>query len=107
MAKSSAAKIRANVAYNRRMDSIMIRPDKETGASIRAAAAAAGKPVQRYIIDLVTAQPEVLEDGDSVTVKAGPRTVEALERIAKPGETPQQCLARILADAIRREQSGK
>ena len=107
MAKTSAARIRANVAYNRRMDSIMIRPDKETGASIRAAAAAAGKPVQRYIIDLVTARPEVLDDGDSITVKAGPRTVEALKRIAKPGETPKQCLERIMADAIRREQAEK
>ena len=52
--KTSAAKRRANVAYNRRQDNIMIRPDKETGARIRAAAAAAGQSVQRYIIETVT-----------------------------------------------------
>lgn len=52
--KTSAAKRRANAAYNRRQDNIMIRPDKETGARIRAAAAAAGQSVQRYIIETVT-----------------------------------------------------
>ena len=54
--KTSAAKRRANAAYNRRQDNIMIRPDKETGARIRAAAAAAGQSVQRYVIETVTAR---------------------------------------------------
>ena len=49
MTTTSAAKIRGNVAYNRRQDSITIRPSEQDGAAIRAAAAAAGQPVQVYI----------------------------------------------------------
>lgn len=44
---------RATVKYNRTMDSITVRPDKDTGARIRAAAAAAGQPLQRYILQAV------------------------------------------------------
>ena len=43
------AQKRGNAAYNRRQDSITIRPSREDGAAIRAAAAAAGQPVQVYI----------------------------------------------------------
>ena len=49
MATTSAAKIRGNIAYNRRQDSITIRPSKDDGAQIRAAAAVVGQPVQVYI----------------------------------------------------------
>lgn len=49
MATTSPAKIRGNIAYNRRQDSITIRPSKDDGAQIRAAAAATGQPVQVYI----------------------------------------------------------
>lgn len=49
MAITEAQK-RANIAYNRRQDSITIRPSKERGAQIRAAAAAAGMSVQAYIL---------------------------------------------------------
>lgn len=45
----SEAQKRAAIAYNRRQDSITIRPSKQDGAAIRAAAAAAGQPVQVYI----------------------------------------------------------
>nr|DAH32740.1 MAG TPA: Protein of unknown function (DUF1778) [Caudoviricetes sp.] len=34
----------------------MVRPSKEDGAAIRAAAAAAGQSVQRYILDAVAAR---------------------------------------------------
>lgn len=45
---------RATVKYNReRVDQIMVKPDKDTGARIRAAAAAAGQPLQRYILQAV------------------------------------------------------
>lgn len=50
---TSEAQKRANIAYNRRQDAIMLRPDKETGARIRAAAQEAGKPLQRFILDAV------------------------------------------------------
>lgn len=41
------ARKRANAAYNRRQDNIMIRPPKD---KIRTAAAAAGQSVQAYVI---------------------------------------------------------
>lgn len=44
------AQKRSNIAYNRRQDSITIRPSKDDGAQIRSAAAAAGQPVQVYIM---------------------------------------------------------
>lgn len=53
---ATPAQRRAVIEYNRRQDNIMIRPSKETGAAIRAAAAAAGQSLQRYILDAVAAR---------------------------------------------------
>ena len=53
---ASEAKRRANIAYNRRQDSITIRPSKAEGARIRAAAAGAGMSVQAYILDALRAR---------------------------------------------------
>lgn len=50
---TSEAQKRANAAYNRRQDNIMLRPSKEDGARIRKAAADAGKSVQRFCLDLI------------------------------------------------------
>lgn len=50
---TSEAQKRANIAYNRRQDNIMLRPSKEDGARIRKAAADAGKSVQRYCLDIL------------------------------------------------------
>ena len=50
---SSSAHIQANIKYNRSRDNIMLRPTKEEGAEIRQAAAAAGKSVQAYILDVL------------------------------------------------------
>lgn len=49
MATSEAQK-RASIEYNRRQDSITIRPSKERGAAIRAAAAQEGHSVQAFIL---------------------------------------------------------
>lgn len=51
---ASPAQIQANVRYNRSRDSITIRPTKEDGAAVRAAAAAAGQSVQGYILQACT-----------------------------------------------------
>ena len=53
---STEAQKRASAAYNRRQDNIMIRPSKEHGAKIRAAAAAAGLSVQKYVLEAVDAR---------------------------------------------------
>lgn len=60
---ASEAKRRANIAYNRRQDSITIRPSKAEGARIRAAAAAAGMSVQAYILDTLRARIGAGETG--------------------------------------------
>ena len=52
MATSEAQK-RASYKWNSSRDNITIRPDKETGAQIRQAAADAGQSVQQYILQAV------------------------------------------------------
>ena len=47
---TSDAQKRATINYNRRQDNIMIRPSKERGAAIRAAAAQEGQSVQAFIL---------------------------------------------------------
>ena len=53
---ATEAKRRANAAYQRRQDNIMIRPSKAEGALIRAAAAARGQSVQGYILETLRAR---------------------------------------------------
>lgn len=55
---STEAQKRASTNYNRRQDNIMIRPNKEEGAAIRAAAAAAGMSLQAYVLRAVRAWME-------------------------------------------------
>ena len=47
------AQKRASYKWNSSRDNITIRPDKETGARIRRAAADAGQSVQQYILQAV------------------------------------------------------
>lgn len=47
---TSAAQKRASRKWDSSRDSITIRPDRATGAKIRAAAASAGLSVQRFIL---------------------------------------------------------
>ena len=65
---TTEAQKRASAAYNRRQDNIMIRPSKDEGARIRAAAADAGMSVQAYILDTLRARIGAgetgLSDGD-------------------------------------------
>lgn len=53
MSRDLVSKAAYDVQYIREHDNIMIRPTKEEGARIRAAAAAAGLSVQRYILDVL------------------------------------------------------
>ena len=54
---STAAEKAAVRKYQKSRDNIMIRPDKETGAQIRQAAADAGQSVQQYILRLLLTSP--------------------------------------------------
>ncbi len=51
----SEAHKRASQKWNNNRDSITIRPEKEVGSAIRAAAAAAGQSVQRFILSALDA----------------------------------------------------
>ena len=66
---ASEAKRRANIAYNKRQDNIMIRPSKERGAVIRAAAAQEGQSVQAFILrvleEYISANDLHQGDGDA------------------------------------------
>ena len=66
---ASEAKRRANIAYNKRQDNIMIRPSKERGAAIREAAAQEGKSVQAFILrvleEYISAHDLHQGDGDA------------------------------------------
>lgn len=55
---STDAQKRASTNYNRKQDNIMVRPNKEEGATIRAAAATAGKSVQGYVLEAVREKME-------------------------------------------------
>ena len=52
MAVSEAHK-KASYKYNANRDSITIRPERSKGAAIRAAAAASGESLQKYILHAV------------------------------------------------------
>lgn len=47
------AKREGNDRYNAKCDSILVKPLKDVGAEIRAAAAAAGQSLQGYILQAV------------------------------------------------------
>ena len=55
---STEAQKRASIKYNRKQDNIMIRPTKDEGAEIRAAAATAGQSVQAYVLQAVRERME-------------------------------------------------
>ena len=57
MAVSEAHK-RASNKWNKDRDNIMVRPSKEDGAAIRAAAAVAGQSVQAYVLQAVSERME-------------------------------------------------
>ncbi len=65
---STDAQKRASTNYNRKQDNIMIRPSKEEGATIRAAAA--GKSTQGYVLEAVREKME-RERGGGIPAGAG------------------------------------
>lgn len=54
----SEAKRRANDSYNAKCDYISLRPPKDDGQAIRAAAATAGQSLQGYILQAVRERME-------------------------------------------------
>lgn len=55
---ATKAKLEGNARHMATLDNIMVRPPKEEGQQIRAAAAAAGKSLQGYILEAVREKME-------------------------------------------------
>lgn len=71
----SEAKKAADKRYTSKLDNIMIRPYREEGAAIRAAAAAAGMSVQAYVLRAVRAWMEREQAGPAIAEETEARAV--------------------------------
>jgi len=92
----SEAKKKANAKWNASKDNIMIRPDKETGAAIREAAASTQRSVTQYILDAVDAYRS---GGNSL-----PLDYAAIKAHAeKTGETVPAFVERAVSGQIERD----
>lgn len=60
----SEKKAASNARHIAKLDQIMIRPTKEKGAEIRAAAAKAGQSVQAYVLQAVQDRMEKEKAGE-------------------------------------------
>ncbi len=93
----SDAHKRASRKWDQSRDNIMIRPDKETGAAIRAAAAAAGQSNQQYILQ-ATAE-RMAGGGDPY----GLDREEIGKHTEKTGETVPSFVRRAVSDTMTRD----
>lgn len=94
---STEAEKRASVKYYKSRDNIMIRPDKETGAAIRAAAAEAGQSNQQYILQ---ATLERMHGSPSLSPEDQRRVDQHIE---KTGEAAPAFVSRAITDTIDRD----
>lgn len=85
---STEAQKRASTNYNRKQDNIMIRPSKEDGAQIRAAAKAAGMSVQGYILQAVRIYMETSGQSDAPS-EGAQRPTEAVTASQNETTPPQ------------------
>lgn len=88
----SEARKKANSKWNASRDNITIRIEKETGAAIRAAAAAAGQSVTAYILNAI-------QNGDTLPVDHAAIN----EHIAVTGESFGDFIRRAAKDTIDRD----
>lgn len=103
----SEARKRANIEYNRRQDSITIRPPKDEGARIRAAAEASGQSLQRYILAAVGAYMErdSRQKSAGKSIHIGSDAWEAIKNAANSrGEKPSEYVIRVISEALERDQ---
>lgn len=98
----SEAKRRGNDKYTAKCDRITLKPIQAEGAAVRQAAKTAGQSLQGYILQAVRARmahgTQATDDGDRIRLSL---RSDAVQGLARDGETPAQAAARILADAIR------
>ena len=96
---STEAQKRAVVKYNKSRDNIMIRPDKETGAAIRAAAAEAGQSNQQYILQATLDRMNGTGGGDPY----GLDREKLQQHTQETGETVPEFVNRAVDETIGRD----
>ena len=84
---STEAQKRASTNYNRKQDNIMIRPTKEEGAAIRAAAAKAGQSVQAYVLQAVRERMEREQPEEQPQEHNSPSVLEVMRQMATSGKS--------------------
>ena len=117
MASTDAQK-RAVKKAQSKCDAIMLRPPKEKGAAIRAAAAAAGQSNQQYILQAVqermeqtVGSPQEATGGPTATPVGGdgilsPDTLKAAQKAAEAtGETILQFVTRAVEEQVKRDKN--
>lgn len=94
----SDAKKKANARWNASKDNIMIRPTKEEGAAIRAAALAAGQSNQQYILQATRERMSK----EAIERDTGP--AEATQEAAEAaGETVPQFIGRAVDSQVEQD----
>lgn len=79
---STEAQIRASMNYNKKMDYFGLRPSKDEGEQIRAAAAAAGMSNQAYILEAIREKmtrdaPESVSNAAEASTEAAHTSTES------------------------------
>nr|CRY98069.1 hypothetical protein [uncultured prokaryote] len=82
----SEAKKKANARWNASKDNIMLRPTKEEGAAIRAAAAIAGQSNQQYILQATRERMERDSGTVSQIAQNGPESTAGAEVVYMPSD---------------------
>ena len=104
---ATEAQKRAALKWNKSRDSMTIRPDKKTGAAIRAAAAEAGQSNQQYILQAT--MDRINGSGSSSDSAGSGADHYNLDRgkiekhIEKTGETAPEFVNRAVNDTIKRD----
>ncbi len=96
---TSEAQKRAVSKWTKSRDNIMIRPDKETGAAIRAAAAEAGQSNQQYILQATLDRMNGTGGGDPY----GLDREKLQQHTQETGETVPAFLNRAVDETIERD----
>lgn len=104
---TSKAKLDGNKRHIEKLDNIMIRPYKDEGTQIRAAAEASGLSLQRYILDAVHAYMErdSRQKSAGKSIHIGSDAWEAIKNAANSrGEKPSEYVIRVISEALERDQ---
>lgn len=98
---STEAQKRASTNYNRKQDNIMIRPTKEEGAAIRAAAAKARQSVQAYVLQAVRERMEREQPEEQAQEHSGQSILEVMRQMAASGRSAVELIQESSAASVQ------